>query len=333
MKNPLAWLSMTLALLSSSVYAGECRPNTTGDAGARASAICNTTNIVANDSEETPTTYISDVDIMSKGDNRKVKTSHIPEYLNAVGKLIIKTDKKRMHCSASLTDIKEGRASKILVTAEHCLSNSTSYFSPLSIISIDWETIDNQGNRLVRQASLLHMDWKTDTAMLKLNEVVPYHQVRPLLLVEGVKEQDETLDLFVFGWGESATLAGYSADRFKGQAGDVLTYTDGLIDEDMDDHYDLNNVNVSKVQAHSYGGASGGGLILRLAEDAREDLDLAPSGEQELFIGVITNVEPLETDEKELFLSGVAKGSPETNVVDFSRFLEKDYIKFYQYNN
>ncbi|WP_127716286.1 hypothetical protein [Halobacteriovorax sp. HLS] len=333
MRNQLLSLAIILTLFSSFTLATECSSiDTKVDITSSFKDVYDIANYTAANLKAGETIYITDTNRMLANDKRKVKDTHNPKYLNAVGKLKVMVNGKLANCSATLTDTEEKRSSSIINSAEHCFNGKD--FDPADISSITWETFDNDGNKITREARILQLDEKTDTAILKLDKVVPFNKVKPLLVLEDLyyPTEGDTIEDLVDMWGTSATLAGYSADDLKGKGGKVLTYTDNLLFEDMEATYGSEDEVVTEVKAVSFGGASGGALILRLNEEAREELYLDPKNDQELYLGVSISVKSLGEDSTVLFRSGIAHGSSQTNVAGFDRFLKNDYKKFYNYN-
>ena len=333
MRNQLLSLSIILTLFSSFTLATECSSiDTKVDITSSFKEVYDIANYTAANLKAGETVYITDTNRMLSNDKRKVKDTHNPKYLNAVGKLKIRVNGMLGNCSATLTDTQEKRSSSIINSAEHCFNGKD--FDPADISSITWETLDNDGNKITREASILHLDEKSDTAILKLDKVVPFNKVKPLLILEDLyyPSSGETIEDLVDLFGGSATLAGYSSDELKGKGGKVLTYTENLLYEDMQASNYYEGELVTEVNAVSFGGASGGALVFRIDEVSREDLDLDPKNDQELYLGVSISVKSLGNDSTVLFRSGIAHGSSQTNVASFDRFLKDDYKKFYQYN-
>lgn len=281
------------------------------------------------------TIFLSDKRKVTAKDKRKVKTSTSPAYLDAIGKLLVTfSNGEQFRCSANLTDTEINRSSKILTSAEHCFvyrdENGKRNYS-IKVSSISWTTKTNSGT-IRRDATLLKSDRNTDIAILKLNKAVPFSKVKPLILSTELQEDSpqDLIDLFE----ESATLAGFSSDTHKGDGGNRQTYTENLTFEDVERDRDESNRRMHKVQAVSYGGASGGALLMSLNEESSEDLYLDGNNGQLLFLGVASSVarQGQSKNKKSLYISEGSYGSPETYVSSYNNFLKPRFLEYFNYN-
>lgn len=341
MRIQLLTLSILFTVFTSFTQASECNyKRTRVDLPENLKEIYNVANVASSHLGD-ETIYIFDKNRISAKDKRKVRTSQSPKYLNAVGSLEVTFENGDVYsCSANLVDTVEKRSSKILTSAEHCFRHKDD--RRMAVKKIEWTATADDGTKIRKNAKLLNMEYRTDSAILVLESKVPFEKIKPLLLLEDIyMPGDEELGDVVDMWGSSATLAGHSADEYKGNNGKNLTYTDNLYFEDIEENYDNSGRKVAVVQATTYGGGSGGSLILRLTEESRGDYDLDPNGEQELLLGVTSTVGFVEPHNNEkvnenvnyLFKSGRSHGSYETNVMTFDRYLEDDYKRFFDLNN
>ena len=278
--------------------------------------------------------YLSESEEISKGDNRKVKDSESPSYLDASGLLNITfANGETKNCTGNLTDTVLNRSSKILTSAEHCFvyndKNGRRNYR-VKIKSITWSTYTKDGELIRRSAQVLKTSRKSDTALLKLDQEVPFSKIKPFLF-SGDLEDEEIGDI-VDLYSESATLAGFSSDSYKGRSGRNLTYTEDLSYDELKRGVDSANRMITKVSAVSYGGASGGALTMSLSDTSNEELDLYENNGQRLFLGVSGSVRGLGQDESTYYISNSAIGSPETNVIGFKDFLNDGYLEYFTLN-
>lgn len=273
--------------------------------------------------------FETDVRKISARDRRKARSASSPKYLNAVGKLsvVLTINGKNFLsiCSANLVAKKEKTPSKILTSASHCFHKKGA-----TVKKITWNTYDQNNEVIEYSAKLLKSEVSSDTALLSLNSPVPFAKVKPLLLIEGLKYEDETTGDLLDMYGSTATAAGYSSDVIKGNNGKILTYTEDLEFDDIEIARDSYGRKVERVEAVSYGGASGGALILRLNSEFRSDLDLDENNDQEVFMGILANVQAQSIHRDTLYSSNGVHGSPQTNVIQMDRFLEEDYFSTFE---
>lgn len=196
-------------------------------------------------------------------DYRVRKNDSSPEFLDAVGRLIIEySGGREFTCSASLVDTVPGRSSRVLATARHCIVHKTTGARPYHIT---WVTKLRGGGVLRRDVVVEFERKETDIALLSFSEAVDFSIVKPLLL-----EAELFLDpdVMAYYYSENLVAAGYSADRELGQGGNVLTYHECVrlrtFRQGVKNSFGINT--------WSYGGASGGPLIA-VADMSEEDIE------------------------------------------------------------
>ena len=284
------------------------------------------------------TTYITNGNILRSRDSRKVKEQGSASFLDASGRLLIEyADGSTSTCTGNLTDTETNRSSKIITSAEHCFvyKDKKGRRNNKNIVkSIIWETHTKFG-KIQRRATLLKSNRATDTAILELNKKVPFSKVKPFILSSELNDQ-EPQDI-IDSYDGSGTLAGFSKDNIKGNKGESLTYTENLTWDEIESTLDPLGRKMSKVQAVSYGGASGGALTMRLNEDASEDLYLDDNQGQHLLLGVSSNVK-IQTgrgaqQESSVYKSNGTHGSPETYVTSYKEFLDPSFSNYFDLNN
>lgn len=273
------------------------------------------------------------IDPVFTQDERKIKSYYSPSYLDAIGKLIVTFQaNSEYRCTANLTDTEINRSSKILTSAEHCFihkdENGKRNYSN-KVTSITWSSKIKSGE-ITRKVKLLKSDERTDIAILKLDRAIPFSKIKPLILARELEDEEpqDAIDLFE----GLASLAGYSSDDYKGGEGKNLTYTENLTWEQVWRARDESNRKMHQVQAVSYGGASGGALLMSVDDEASDDLYLEGNQGQRILLGITSSVVRQGTDEKTLFLSGDSYGSPETYISSYKHFLLPQYVKYFNYN-
>jgi len=254
---------------------------------------------------------------IAPGDDRKVKDKNSPRYLDAVGKLrITNSEGKTNICGGSLVAFTPKQSSRIIVTSLHCMKGD----------NVTWESTTKDG-RVIKRKVLKSLEWneKSDYDILLLDKKVDYKDIPPLLIDYEVQDSpDSILGDEEYGNPEFA-FAGFSADAELGKGGSVLTYdTTGKVSTASDSNGDPIGGYTSNVT--TYGGASGGALIVTYTE---EDRDFRPvnHGRQSYLMGIIKG--GLSND----FASdnGV-EGSHNTRFVYYERFMRPLYKALQDYN-
>jgi hypothetical protein len=160
-----------------------------------------------------------------KDDTRKIFSSSSPAWTRAIGRLIVPTKKSAKNrkiekCSATLVNFQNKTASKVIITASHCITQ----FDPKAG-AIRFLIKTNQGEILQKYAKIYYdsgfdinnMDLKSDFAVLVLSSFIDHSDVLPL---EVTKKKFSTLlnqNQQSFG-----SLGGFSSDI--GDFGSSLTY-------------------------------------------------------------------------------------------------------------
>lgn len=224
------------------------------------------------------------------GDDRHVRTASSPAWLEAVGKFThVKTpqwrleqgdDKEYKTCSVSLLSDSIGADGEIIVGAGHCIvqwigasnNKASPYINELRATQSGkhWEgnTVYNwdfdpentvvifesqAGERVKRRLAEIFFaeTVKGDYFIGRLNQPIPYRQIKPLL--NAPADYGDLLDKDEFP-SAFATMAGYSRDSGRGQNGKVMTY----------DHCMLAGGQAGLKMGHcyTYGGASGGAVAV-----------------------------------------------------------------------
>lgn len=182
---------------------------------------------------------------LSEADNRQLLSKNSPEYLFAIGKLQVPSERNSgdnrehfiEHCSATL--IEDNRAQLTwLLSAWHCFENYHNLGRPI-LLSMQ----DSAGERFQRQVHIvkhgqsMQQDWallRTDVALPKTLTALPLGDYRH----------------------GQVTLAGFSGDDKLGKNGEALTY-----EENCEPSKNLLDPRQHSVNCTAYKGASGGAVI------------------------------------------------------------------------
>lgn len=280
------------------------------------------------------TIFIEDLKKIEKLDKRKIRTSNSPGYLNATGKLITTfSNGDQSLCSANLVDTQINRASRILLTAEHCFSTTNTKGERLPSIEpvhIIWTTQVGE-QQLVRNAFIRHKDKATDTAVLSLDISIAFSEIKPLFLATNLFEKN--LGRIISDFESTASLVGYSSDEKKGQYGKILTYTEAINAKGVVAAKDEVGRDMFKISAVSYGGASGGAFSMRASELTKKSLLLDKSTNQRLFLGLSSTVARQGLEKDTLFGTRQIYGSPETFITSFINFLQPSVLELFEHYN
>lgn len=259
---------------------------------------------------------ISSQAAIAPGDDRLVKDKNSPRYLDAVGKLRITNYEGKVNiCGGSLVGFVPNQSSRIVVTSLHCMRGEAT-----------WHTTTKDGKTIKRNV-LDTIAWggKSDYAILLLDKKVDYKDIPPLLIDYEVQDSpDSILGDEEYGNPEFA-FAGYNADAEIGRGGTVLTYdVTGKLSTASNPNGDPIGGYTSGIT--TYGGASGGALIVTYTE---EDKDFRPVnfGRQSYLMGIIKG--GLTND---FTSSNGVKGSHNTRFVYYERFMRPLYEILKKYN-
>ncbi|PKG82036.1 hypothetical protein CXF85_16045 [Colwellia sp. 75C3] len=248
-----------------------------------------------------------------RGDDRKVRSSSSPKWMEAVGKLNVDGVKT---CTLTLVEEDEDKDSRIAITAYHCIDivlgnknkelNATFTSNSGKVIKATAKVLNHGGGDL--------HDW----AILLLDKTISKEDVRPLLisgesvvsLREGVEDGDyENL---------VETAVGHSADatRSLGNKGKNLTY-----DNDCKINMDQNNYSSSRwaKDCDIYPGASGGAYVTSITFD---------DGETEHYISGIIEASSGKGLMTYVSLSSEASRYNSTPVIDILSNILEDYNEY-----
>lgn len=199
--------------------------------------------------------YISGESIAYSEDKRQKKTSLSPNFLNAVGRLVMTyANGDTGICTAELVSLAPGSPSRSLISGAHCLNGD--------VKKITWETTTNDGRRIRRKVTPEFSDSRNDIAVLSLSKTIPFEQITPLLIDS---DRRESLDSLNESEAKSYTVAGFSSDSIYGENGERLTYHADIPTSDLKVYSER-----TAVKTVTYGGSSGGALIA--------DMDLSKHG-------------------------------------------------------
>ena len=229
--------------------------------------------------------FTTDFDEFAHSNKRVEKNAASPAFLDAVGQLIIETTRgNKSSCTGFLVSTEPGAASDLLGSAAHCIDKYAHSkdlqrkSEKIEISNIVWQTTV-KGRTLTREARVVAYDFDTDQMLLRLDQVIPFSQIKPLLIeAEGLFSPD---DLILYA--TKLISAGFNADSYKGKYGKVLTYDDKIdinqaILQDTTTGTDIIPLTVT------FSGASGGPLI---AEMDLTDEDITNPFKQMYVIGTL----------------------------------------------
>jgi hypothetical protein len=238
--------------------------------------------------------YITDESAFRKHDKRKVKNNNSPDFLDAVGRLVI-TDSKGISsaCTGYLVSATPGASGKYLGSAAHCINQNANKrdstgklfpFKKMDLKSITWTTTI-KGKEISRNVSIISFDQESDTLLLKIDSAISFSMIKPLLIdIEEIFDSN----LFInYDIPKKLIIAGYSADRYLGQEGKVLTYDDTITNDmakSLDYGYHQKDLIVETV---TFGGASGAPLMAEISEDDLRDDGLLNPHNQMYVIGIL----------------------------------------------
>ncbi|NIZ63225.1 hypothetical protein DL239_19860 [Sedimentitalea sp. CY04] len=206
-----------------------------------------------------------------ENDKRVRKSTTSPAVLDAVGRLEIDDESgKQFGCSGTLIGLRSDRPSRVVISSAHCLKNG----------SMTWETTTKAGKNIKLSAEIIpeYYNFDLDYAILLLEQNISNSDVQPLILDY---EWEEDFDALAVNYKNNTQIivAGYSTDKEIGDSGKVLTYVEDEILIGAS-----NTVFGGHAQAFTYGGASGGAVIVMGIDVENEE---ANYGEQNYLIGVI----------------------------------------------
>jgi tetratricopeptide (TPR) repeat protein len=193
-----------------------------------------------------------------KNDTRKIVTSTSPLWTKAIGRLIIPTQKsatskKIEKCSATLINFENMEASKVIISASHCLKEFDSHAGALRfLIKSKTGKVIQKYAKVIKdsQFDIKRMKSKSDYAILLLSSHINKKDVSPLIVSD-----KSFLQLQKFYNNTYGSLGGFSSD--VGNFGSSLSY---------DPMCRLNYYNkvYAKSNCSGFKGASGGPVVLNV---------------------------------------------------------------------
>ncbi|MBK23114.1 MAG: hypothetical protein CME70_03835 [Halobacteriovorax sp.] len=229
-------------------------------------------------------------------DPRLVRSKSSPKWLAAVGRLVSNTSAtKKEQCSLSIIADAPGKDGIIAVTAGHCVDHWVDGNGGFEVGHNETTFKTNSGKTIKRSISkvLKAETHKGDYAIVKLNAPIKYSDIKPLLNAPYDYYDLLDKDLDEANTNPYATMAGYSADRTKGQKGKVLTYHEKC---------QLNGgaSGMKKGYCTSYQGASGGAVVVTATVGDMAD-ETWQETEQSYFVGSIVGGRAGDDNDKTMF--------------------------------
>lgn len=221
------------------------------------------------------------------GDDRKIRTWSSPAWLAAVGKLKVndKLNLKTMNCSIFLISANKTDDSLLAKTAAHCVSgfrNGRDFLPTLHTVTFT----TNDGRTIERL--IADVEWfdygPGDNAIVVLNRKISNSDIQPL--VHAHEQARGAYGLLVdpaykLAFEPFATCAGYSTDVPFGDMGNHLTY-------DETNTYLNGGTEAQKdSKCISYGGASGGPMVVTIDRGVDEWEERPLMGTEHLVVGII----------------------------------------------
>jgi hypothetical protein len=227
-----------------------------------------------------------------EGDDRLIRTSSSPSWLAAVGSFRInnRQNTNAKACSAFLISANKTDDAIVTLVAAHCVNDfrtggrpTPENFAPtrhtLVFTTNDGRKIDRQ---IVAVEGYDYMEG--DYAIVILNEKILNSDIQPLV------HSDEKFKSGGYGLLEDpayelvfkpfATAAGYSADIPFGDKGNHLTY-------DEDCYLNGGTSGQKDSKCWSYGGASGGPIVITIDRGVDEWEERPLMGTEHLAVGII----------------------------------------------
>jgi len=213
--------------------------------------------------------FQTDLTKLLESDKRKEKNSSSPDYLDAVGKIVmVMSGGYKTQCSGSLISTKHSESSRVIASAAHCFGN-TKTKQKYNLTSIKWVVKLKSGKTIEEKLTLRDYNYDEDVAILTLDSKIPFTTIKPLLIETEVQETSKNL----ISYGDKTIVAGYSLNPGIGSFGEKLTYDDTLSYSELSRLEDPKNSYNPILRTVTYGGASGGALIvdIDLSEDDVEN--------------------------------------------------------------
>ncbi|UGA57722.1 trypsin-like serine peptidase [Vibrio sp. VB16] len=243
------------------------------------------------------------MDRLTEKDTRQKFSPTSPQLLRAVGKLTIAQSNSTNSCSATLIDYGLDDSQYVLTSA-HCLKSDA---------EMTWLSTHN--NKVVsRKATVEITNYIYDWALLKLSSPIPSSVIKGVYLLSEVTiplidwdlsyeydspfhyeamEYYSTEDDGLFGnldsFRRNLYVAGYSSDQELGDSGRNLTYVHYGVEVVLAPIFNTNS-GFNLVDAFTFGGASGGAVLMEWLPDSNED-DYGDIGRPAILVGIIKGAE------------------------------------------
>lgn len=232
-----------------------------------------------------------------KNDTRKIVTSDSPSWTKAIGRLIVPTEKslrgkKIEKCSATLVNFENKKASRIILSASHCLKEFDPQAGALRFL------IKSKSGKVIQkyakvikdsQFDVKKMESKSDYAILLLSSFIEEKDVTPLIVPK--KSFLQLQNIYKDSYG---SLGGFSSD--VGNFGSTLSYDPMCRLESFNKVY-------AKSTCSGFKGASGGPVVLNVSNNGTT---------QSYFVGVVSHFKNDAFEEiffapHEVFYNGIKK--------------------------
>lgn len=269
-----------------------------------------------NDDSET-IVFQTDLTKLLESDNRKEKNSSSPDYLDAVGKIVmVMNGGYKAQCSGSLISTKHSESSRVIASAAHCFGN-TKTKQKYNLTSINWVVKLKSGETITETLTLKDYNYDEDIAILTLDSKIPFSKIKPLLIETEIQETAKNL----VSYGDKVIVAGYSSNPGKGNLGEKLTYDDSISYKKLSRYNDSNNSYNPILRTVTYGGASGGALIVDI--DLSED-EVENPFKQKYLAGVLIGGIGAE----EQYINQGYKGSTQSNYSTYYNIINMKVEKY-----
>ena len=149
-----------------------------------------------------------------------------------------------------------------------------------------------KGRTISKTARVLTFDFETDALLLEIDSTIPFNLIKPLLLENEISLSAK--ELISVRYPTQLIQAGFHADSYLGQNGEVLTYDDTINVRTTYTEY-LSRANSITPTTVTFSGGSGGPLIAKM--DLREE-DVENPYDQMYAIGYLRGLSDDEDAER-----------------------------------